>query len=391
MASVLLDLTPLVAASTLRGIGRYVRGLVKGLEELGPDQWQGLEIRGLAAADALDRLLPPIERLSEYTERPPKTPVKNCNIIRSKLVTFQFVRAARDAGANLVHLSEPKGIALSRDPIITVTSLDLIVLAMKHLYLPPIPGWSIMYRGLEHLRYKSAKRIIAISEATKRDLVELLGFDPNRIEVAYLGVDHERFRPEPVENEAIRVHEFLGSDAPYIVYFGAGDARKDLDTLVSAHARVASQGIRLVFAGHLSPVRRQKLEQLAVQLGTRESVNFAGFVAEDLVPALYRQAAVHVFPSRYEGFGLPVLEALACGTPTITSPGSSLDEVAGDAAEIVPCGEPEALAVALERVLSDSELQGKMRQRGLSRAREFTWQNCAKTTLKFWTRALAEG
>lgn len=389
MPRVLLDLTPLVAASTLRGIGRYVRGLVKGLEELGQDQWQGLEIRGLAAADTLDRLLPPIENLSEYSEREPKPPVKRCNSKRSRLVTFQVARAGREAGADLIHLSEPKGIPLSRDPIITLTSLDLIVLAMKHLYLPPIPGWSIMYRGLERLRYRSAKRIIAISEATKRDLVELLGFDPNRIDVAYLGVDHGRFRPEADAGEATRVHEFLGSNAPYIIYFGAGDARKDLDTLVSAHARVAAQGIRLVLVGHLGAPRHTKLEKLALRLGTRESVHFGGYVAESLVPALYRQAAVHVFPSLYEGFGLPVLEALACGTPTITSPGSSLDEVAGDAAEIVTCGEPDALAAALERVLSDSELQSNMRQRGLLRAREFTWQNCARTTLDSWTRALA--
>jgi glycosyltransferase involved in cell wall biosynthesis len=389
MPRVLLDLTPLVAASALRGIGRYVRGLVKGLEELGQDQWQGLEIHGLAAADTLDRLLPPIERLSEYTERAPRVPVKHCNIKRSKLVTFQVARAGREASANLVHLSEPKGIPLSRDPIITVTSLDLIVLAMKHLYLPPIPGWSIIYRTLEHLRYRSAQRIIAISQATKRDLVELLGFDPSRIDVAYLGVDHQRFRPETELNEAARVHELLGSDAPYIIYFGAGDARKDLDTLVSAHARVASHGIRLVLVGHLKPERHRRLEKLAVQLGTRQAIAFAGFVADELVPSLYRQAALHVFPSRYEGFGLPVLEALACGTPTITSPGSSLDEVAGDAAEIVPCGEPDALASAIELILSDSELQGTMRQRGLLRAREFTWQNCARTTLDFWRRTLA--
>jgi glycosyltransferase involved in cell wall biosynthesis len=239
------------------------------------------------------------------------------------------------------------------------------------------------------LRYKSAQRIIAISQATKRDLIERLGFDPNRIDVAYLGVDHQRFKPEPSAGEAARIHSWLESDAPYIVYFGAGDPRKDLDTLVQAHAHVAQKGVRLVFAGQLNPDPKQGLERLAVRLGTRDAVHFAGFVAEDLVPGLYRQAAVHVFPSRYEGFGLPVLEALACGTPTITSPGSSLDEVAGDAAEIVPCGEPEVLGAALERVLSDSDLQGKMRQRGLLRAREFTWQNCAQKTLDFWKRTLA--
>jgi glycosyltransferase involved in cell wall biosynthesis len=389
MARILLDLTPLVTSAALRGIGRYVRGLVQGLEELGQDQWQGIEIHGLAAADDLGRLLPPVERLSAYSERETRTPVKNCDLKRSSLVTFQLVRTARGAGANLVHLTEPRGVPLSRDPIITVTSHDLIVLAQRHLYLPPIPAWSVMYRALEHLRYKSAKRIIAVSQATKRDLIELLGFDARRIDVANLGVDHHRFRPESAPDEAARIHALVGSGAPYIVYLGAGDPRKDLETLVRAHALVARHGVRLVFAGHLKAARRMALERLALQLGTRAAVHFAGFVAEDLVPALYRQAAVHVFPSRYEGFGLPVLEALACGTPTITSPGSSLDEVASDAAEIVPCGEPDTLAAALERVLSDGVLRDAMTQRGLMRAREFTWQRCAKATVGFWQRSLS--
>jgi glycosyltransferase involved in cell wall biosynthesis len=389
MHRVLLDLTPLVTSAALRGIGRYVRGLVQGLYAIGQDQWQGIEIAGLAATDAVDQLLEPIARLDEYARLLPRPLAKNCDLRRSALITFQCVRAARKAGADLLHITEPRGTPVSRHPIVTVTSHDLIVLAQYRQYLPPIPGWPVLYRGLEHLRYGSSKRILAISEATKRDLVEILGMDPQRIEVVYHGVDHERFRPEPAAGEARMIAELLGSTAPYIVYLGAGDPRKDLDTLVEAHARIVQQGVRLVFAGHLKRERRQQLEQLALRLGSRESLCFAGFVEDALVPALYRQAQAHVFPSRYEGFGLPVLEALACGTPTITSPGSSLDEVAGGAAEIVPCGEPDRLAAALERVLSDSALRASMVERGIARASQFTWPGCARETLGFWRRTLA--
>jgi glycosyltransferase involved in cell wall biosynthesis len=388
MTRILLDLTPLVTSAALRGIGRYVRGLVQGLHELGVEQWQGLEIRGLAASDEVDRLLAPIENLKDYSELAPRPLAKNCDLRRSSLVTFQFVSAARKAGARLVHVTEPRGTPMSRKPVVTVTSHDLIVLSQRKDYLPPIPGWSFIYRALEHLRYASAKRIVAISQATKRDLVELLGFDPARIDVVYHGVDHQRFRPEASAGEADRVAALLGSRAPYIVYLGAGDARKDLDTLVRAHARVARHGVRLVFAGNLKSARRSALEQLASRLGTHDSVHFAGFVPEEMIPALYRQAELHVFPSRYEGFGLPILEALACATPTITSPGSSLDEVAGDAAEIVPCGDPEQLARSIERILCDGALSDTMGNRGILRAREFTWARCARATIDFWHRTL---
>jgi len=108
-----------------------------------------------------------------------------------------------------------------------------------------------------------------------------------------------------------------------------------------------------------------------------------------VVPALYRQATVHTFLSRYEGFGLPVLEALACGAPTITSPGSSLDEVVGDGALVVPCGEVDALVVALKSAFFERELRAQLVQRGLARARTFTWRKCAEETIGFWQRAIA--
>jgi glycosyltransferase involved in cell wall biosynthesis len=117
-------------------------------------------------------------------------------------------------------------------------------------------------------------------------------------------------------------------------------------------------------------------------------LTLTGYVPEEQVPALYRSARLHVFVSRYEGFGLPVLEALACGAPTVTSPGSSLDEVAGDAALIVPVAEPDALRSALETLFYDEDTRSELRRRGLERAQRFTWRACAESTLEFWRKAL---
>jgi glycosyltransferase involved in cell wall biosynthesis len=114
------------------------------------------------------------------------------------------------------------------------------------------------------------------------------------------------------------------------------------------------------------------------------------YVDENLVPALYRNSLLHVFPSRYEGFGLPVLEALACGAPTITSPGSSLDEVAGDAARVVPCANVEALREAIDHLVFDDGAREELRERGFSRARDFTWRRCASKTLRFWRNSSME-
>lgn len=139
-----------------------------------------------------------------------------------------------------------------------------------------------------------------------------------------------------------------------MLYLCAGDPRKDLTTLVSAYAasRVCGQ-MPLVLAGHLDAWRVRDLTRLCRRLHVTREVKLSGYVPESAVPALCLAASVHVFPSSYGGFGLPMLEALACGAPTITSPGSSLDEVAGNAAEIVPCGEVEAMRNALELLAYD--------------------------------------
>jgi glycosyltransferase involved in cell wall biosynthesis len=386
MHGILLDLTPLVTPSTLRGIGRYARGLVQGLSELpAPTDF---EIAGITA-DQKVRKLAVVSDLLGYVTKPVALPVRQSLERRNRLVTFSAPRVARRAHS-LLHLTDPDGFPLSKPEGHCMTCHDLIPLILHREYLWRAP-WARPYRAfIEKLRYQRARRVLAVSHATKRDLCEQLELPDDRVDVVWHGVDHHIFHPRKADGETDAVQRWLGSTRPYVLYVGAGDPRKDLDTLITAFARSRlAHDALLVIVGQLRAPRIKALKALARRAGVSEQVKLTGYAEEAIIPALYRGASVHVFASRYEGFGFPVVEALACGAPTITSPNSSLDEVAGDAALIVPCGEPDALAPALEHLFFDTAYAAELWQRGLTRAAGFTWRACAEQTLAFWRRALA--
>ena len=381
--TVLLDLTPLATEASLRGIGRYVRGLVQGLAELPPAS--GPDVRGLIADPRFNQLAL-VDDLVGYCALPVELPVPLSGVRRAALITFDLPAFVKSRGY-VAHLTEPKGIPWSRAEPYGVTCHDLIPLVMHEHYLPKIPRYDRFFAALQRFRYRHAAAILAVSHATRRDLCERLNIDERAIEVVWHGVDHTRFHPRAESGERARIERLLGVANGFLLYLGAGDARKDLSTLVTAyaHSRVRGQ-LPLVLAGHLAPWRVRELTELCQRLRVTREVKLIGYVPENDVPALYRAASLHVFPSRYEGFGLPVLEALACGAATITSPGSSLDEVSGDAAEIVPCGDVEAMTGALELLAGNTEHRSLLRERGLARAATFTWQATARQTLAFWAR-----
>lgn len=384
--AVLLDLTPLVTPSTLRGIGRYVRGLSEGLAELG--EQTDIQVQGLVADSNVSRL-GRVQDVNGYTREPAIMPRPKALERRNRLICFGAAPLAKQVDG-LLHFTDPDGFPFSGRAGHCVTCHDLIPIILRE-YTSRVPGVLQAKIALERLRYRRARRILAVSHATKRDLCERLQIAPEQIDVVWHGVDHRLFHPVAAEGELERVHAVLGDTKPYVLYLGAGDPRKDLSTLVDAFAqsRLANEAV-LAIAGQMRPKRIAALRAQMAELGVTDRVKLLGYVDEALVPAFYRNAALHVFASRYEGFGFPVVEALAAGCPTITSPNSSLDEVAGDAALIVPCGETEALVVALEKLFFDSEQRRALRERGLVRAAQFTWKACAEQTLAFWRRALSD-
>jgi glycosyltransferase involved in cell wall biosynthesis len=231
-----------------------------------------------------------------------------------------------------------------------------------------------------------ADLVLADSQSTKDDLVELLGVEPDKIEIVYPGVE-ERFHP--IEDQALldEVRRRYTLPPRFILGVGTLQPRKNFTRLIEAFAdlRFAIRDLRLVIAGGKGWLY-EEIFATVERLGLEEKVVFPGFVADEHLPALYNLADLFVFPSLYEGFGLPPLEALACGTPVITSDASSLPEVVGQAGLMVEATDVEALAQAMKQVLEDDALQEEMIARGLEQARKFTWQKAASRLLNLYKK-----
>lgn len=233
-----------------------------------------------------------------------------------------------------------------------------------------------------------ADHVLADSQSTKRDLVTHLNTDPAWITVVYPGVD-PRFRPLE-ESAADDVRRRYKLTRPFVLSVGTLQPRKNYPALIRAFACLddlgfRTSGVELVVAGGKGWLY-EEIFQTVERLGVGDRVRFLGFVCDEDLPALYNAAEVLAMPSLYEGFGLPVLEALACGTPVVTSDVSSLPEVAGDAALLVSPDDVEGLSQALGRLLTDDALRTILRERGLTQARRFTWQQAAETVLDVYQR-----
>ena len=238
---------------------------------------------------------------------------------------------------------------------------------------------------------RRATRVIAVSEHTRRDLLDLLGVAPERLSVIHQGVD-SRFRPLPAEEIARFRRDKLGG-RPYILHVGTLEPRKNLDVLIRAFAALR-QKHRIPHLLALVGARGwmfQSLFDLVEELGLQADVCFVDYVPPSALPLWYNGADLFAYPSAYEGFGLPVLEAMACGLPTITTASSALAELAGNACLIVEPGSEEALEVAVARALDDTQLRASLRQAGLQRASGFRWDETARATLRVYQAAVEDG
>ena len=231
--------------------------------------------------------------------------------------------------------------------------------------------------SMDYAGIRQAEAVIAVSRATRFDLISHLGIPEERIFVVYEGVDHNLFRP-------VEARPF---DHPYLLFVGSEHPRKNLGELLEALALLKASGrfpgLKLVKVGKAggaeAAFREMTLRQIR-QSGLDDDVVLAGRVPDDELPGYYSGAAAVVLPSLYEGFGLPALEALACGAPLVVSSAGALPEVVGDAGVQVSPHAPDLLAAALERVLSDEPYRQELRQRGFARAAEFSWERMARET-----------
>ena len=242
------------------------------------------------------------------------------------------------------------------------------------------------YYGQIGRAVRSAERTIAVSHATARDLAELLDAPLDRVRVVHNGVD-ALFRPVTDSNFLSSMRARYGLDRPYVAFLGTFEPRKNLPTLLRAFEIVRERhDVLLALVGRRGWLY-EPIFALIDELGIRPAVRVVEGAPRADFPVLLSGAMAFAFPSLYEGFGIPPLEAMACGTPTVVADTSSLPEVVGDAALLHSPTDHEALADAVLRLIEDEGLRRKLRERGLERAARFTWERAARETLAVYREA----
>jgi glycosyltransferase involved in cell wall biosynthesis len=229
------------------------------------------------------------------------------------------------------------------------------------------------------LAARRATRVLTVSESSKRDIIRFFGTRADKIDVIYNAYD-ERFGVEPREEDVVRVRERYQLHDEFVLYAGNVKPHKNLERLIEAFHVVRNRGLdhlKLVMIGD-EISKYAALRRAVHRLQLHKYVRFLGYLPEETLAVMYRLAGVFVFPSLYEGFGLPPLEAMASGTPVVTSNVSSLPEVAGDAAVLVDPYNPDAIADGIYSVLTDERLRREMRHKGLARAAQFSWETSAR-------------
>jgi glycosyltransferase involved in cell wall biosynthesis len=259
----------------------------------------------------------------------------------------------------------------------TVLTVHDLIFKRFPQYHKPLNRW---YLNLTMpLFTKQADLIIAVSEATKRDLVSFYHLDPEKIRVVYEAAD-PRFAPQP-EDVVARVLRKYGLPERYILFVGTIEPRKNLTRFLDVYSALYKEGLTDAFVvvgkrGWLEGDFFRRLEDDSLP-----PVILPGFVSDEDLPAVYAGAQALVFPSLYEGFGLPMLEAMACGTPVAASRAGSLPEIGGDAAVYFAPDSVDEMVSVLVRLLSDDELAAELGRRGLERAAGFSWRKAAEETL----------
>ena len=366
-----------------RGTGRYIRGVFGGLSEIRDPQF------GFVPFYQHDVAIRPWQRrLIDLTPAGKAT-------LETQLFLSQALERQR---FDLIHFfAHGDAPARLRSPYV-VTVLDLIPLRFPELYKADRLG--LRFRFARFLELESIRRavgILAISEATKRDLQEILNIPAEKIVVTPLAADDRFFEPRDRDesSRALRARFGIRAESPVLLYVGGIDPRKNVPFLLEVFAEMLSRRnvpeATLLLVGKYDKNREyEPLRQQISRLGLSDRVILTGFVADEELPTFYAGATLSVFPSLYEGFGLPVLESLAVGTFVVCGNNSSLPEVTGPDYPLVEGTEREAWIAAIERALQDSAYRKQHSMVGQGRARGFSWANTAQKSIDGYSRFLGE-
>jgi glycosyltransferase involved in cell wall biosynthesis len=361
----------------MTGIGRYLCGLTNGLRELPGGHQFELWIQ----PDLSDEH--PIFQTPGDNVSLRQVPISHMTIRQQWAVPRQLRRRQPD----LFHYPHFDLPWLAPGPVV-VTIHDLKYVSHPEFF----PNLSRVKRflmfAIMKLTVQRAGRIIAVSESTRRDIMRYLRAQPQKVAVVYEGVEPLYFSRPPEEAMAAMRHRY-GLEGPFVLFVGERRPHKNIVGVLRAFAALRHRGHtthHLVIAGKQYATYREP-ERLTQALDLEKTVHFLDYVPdEDLLP-LYSAADAFILLSLYEGFGLPVLEAMASGTPVVASNVTALPEVVGEAGLLVPPHEPDQAAHALFRILTQEPTRKDLTARGLTRARQFTWKACAERTLQVYRNA----
>lgn len=265
--------------------------------------------------------------------------------------------------------------------VVTIADMTFFSHSIYHIW------WKVWYfRYMIPYALKKADRVITISESTKEDILKMIKISSKKIKSIYLGVD-AHLTPQKERGQQKRLEKY-SITRPYILFVGMLEPRKNIMGLIRAYAQVKEKDSHhLVLVGKKG-WKYEDIFMTVKELGLQNMVHFLGYVPDEDLSSLYSSATCFVYPSFYEGFGIPVLEAMACGCPVITSNNSSMKEIAGNAAVLIDPENKEAIADAIELVISNKKEQERMRKAGLLHVKKFRWETMAQETKNLYASVL---
>lgn len=353
------------------GIGTYIRALSRALSEVAPDRSFGA-------------LIPRSGHRNGLPASWKTVPVSYGKYSAGEYLAMgRVIQSLSPAVFHSPHFTMPRRPGVPS----VVTIQDVIPLLFPKIFnraKRTYARWMISHA------VRVSHTVIATSETTKRALVDMFGLPAERVEVIPLGVSKEFFVSSVRNEYADRFRSAFGIERPYILFVGNPKPHKGLDVLLRAYVDLRKRfpELELVIAGGAEDSLRRMLTRLGLPASVSGSVKAIGRTSDDDLIAAYAGAEVLAFPSMYEGFGLPALEAMAAGTPVVCSDGGALAEVAGDAAVVVPAGDAGALRDAIASVVTGDGLKGDLAARGVRRAERFTWNATAHSTLACYERVI---
>ncbi|RMH47016.1 MAG: glycosyltransferase family 1 protein [Gammaproteobacteria bacterium] len=348
------------------GLGVYSISVINELAKLHDNLvvWTVDDSRLKLRSDQIRRVMQPLQRLGNqlYLLRPVWVEAVLPHLIKKEKV-------------DLLYTTIPNGLSRSPVPHV-VTAHDIIPLTFPE-DAPRTVRWSFRHR-LPKI-FERANAIVAVSNFTRNDLLRCYSIEPEKIWVISEGYDRDNFVPR---DDFSRLAEYGLEKERYLLYVGNSSARKNLIRLIEAFSRVANTvPYQLVLAGSKVSVQIEQIKRVAAQCGVSERVIVLNYVPYTDLSLLYSGAALFLFVSEYEGFGLPLLEAMACGAPVLAADATSLPEVAGKAAFLVPPRDVVAIADAMRLILIDDARRESMRKASLARAAMFSWETTARDLL----------